>query len=166
VSFSGGATDTQDGTLAASRLSWSLVLQHCDSGGNCHQHPLQTWTGVASGSFSAPDHSYPSWLELRLTATDSGGLTDTETLRLDPQTVTLTFQTIPGGLQLTVGGITGTATFSRTVIVGSANTVSAISPQTKGSKTYTFSSWSDGGAQTHTITAPATAATYSARFRR
>jgi glucose/arabinose dehydrogenase len=166
VSFSGGATDTQDGTLAASRLSWSLVLQHCDSGGNCHQHPLQTWTGVASGSFSAPDHSYPSWLELRLTATDSGGLTDTETLRLDPQTVTLTFQTIPGGLQLTVGGITGTATFNRTVIVGSANTVSAISPQTKGSKTYFFSSWSDGGAQTHTITAPATAATYSARFRR
>jgi PKD repeat protein len=166
VSFSGGATDTQDGTLAASRLSWSLVLQHCDSGGNCHQHPLQTWTGVASGSFSAPDHSYPSWLELRLTATDSGGLTDTETLRLDPQTVTLTFQTIPGGLQLTVGGTTGTATFTRTVIVGSANTVSAISPQTKGSKTYIFSSWSDGGAQTHTITAPATAATYSARFRR
>jgi glucose/arabinose dehydrogenase len=166
VSFSGGATDTQDGTLAASRLSWSLVLQHCDSGGNCHQHPLQTWTGVASGSFSAPDHSYPSWLELRLTATDSGGLTDTETLRLDPQTVTLTFQTVPGGLQLTVGGTTGTATFNRTVIVGSANTVSAISPQTKGSKTYTFSSWSDGGAQTHTITAPATAATYSARFRR
>ena len=32
---------------------------------------------VASGSFTAPDHEYPSYLELRLTATDSGGLTDT-----------------------------------------------------------------------------------------
>ena len=32
-------------------------------------------------------------------------------------------------------------------------------------KTYIFSSWSDGGAQTHTITAPATNATYTARFR-
>ena len=29
---------------------------------------------VASGSFVAPDHEYPSYLELRLTATDSGGL--------------------------------------------------------------------------------------------
>ena len=39
------------------------------------------------------------------------------------------------------------------------------SPQTKGSKTYTFVSWSDGGAQTHNIVAPATATTYTARFR-
>jgi hypothetical protein len=29
---------------------------------------------VASGSFTAPDHEYPSYLELRLAATDSGGL--------------------------------------------------------------------------------------------
>ena len=49
--------------------------------------------------------------------------------------------------------------------MGSTNTVSAITPQTKGKKTYTFSSWSDGGAQTHIITAPATNATYTARFR-
>jgi hypothetical protein len=120
---------------------------------------------VASGSFVAPDHEYPSHLELRLTATDSGGLTDTESLQLDPRTVVLMFQTHPGGLQLAVNSTPGTATFSRTVIVGSSNTISAISPQTKGRKTYTFSSWSDGGAQTHTITAPATATTYTARFR-
>ena len=31
VSFSGGATDPQSGTLPASALSWSLVLHHCDS---------------------------------------------------------------------------------------------------------------------------------------
>ena len=29
---------------------------------------MQTFTGVASGSFSAPDHDYPSSLELQLTA--------------------------------------------------------------------------------------------------
>jgi glucose/arabinose dehydrogenase len=166
ISFSGRATDPQDGTLPASALSWSLVLQHCFSASNCHAHPLQTWPGVASGSFSAPDHGYPSYLELTLTATDSGGLTDTETVRLDPLTVNLTFQTTPGGLQLTVGGTTGTSSFTRTVIVGSTNTVSAPTPQTKGPNTYAFSSWSDGGAQTHTIVAPATAATYTARFRK
>jgi hypothetical protein len=51
------------------------------------------------------------------------------------------------------------------VIIGSTNTISAVSPQTKGKRTYQFSSWSDGGAQTHGITAPATATTYTARFK-
>ena len=155
ITFSGSATDAQDGTLPASALTWQLVLQHCPS--NCHQHPVQTFAGVASGSFTAPDHEYPSYLELRLTATDSGGLTDTKTVRLDPRTVVLTFQTTPGGLKLAVNGSQATATFSRTVIVGSTNTISAISPQTQGPKSYSFISWSDGGAQTHNIVAPANA---------
>jgi PKD repeat protein len=162
ISFSGSATDQQDGALPASALRWELILNHCPS--NCHTHLVQTFTG-ASGSFTAPDHEYPSYLELRLTATDSGGLTGTRTARLDPRTVVLTFQTSPGGLRLAVNGSAATATFSRTVIVGSSNTISAISPQPKGNKTYTFSSWSDGGGQTHSITAPATAATWTARFR-
>ena len=163
ISFSGSATDQQDGTIPASGLSWKLIQQHCPT--NCHQHELQTFSGVASGSFTAPDHEYPSYLELTLTATDSGGLTGTRTLRLDPRTVVLSFQTTPGGLKLTFNGTESTATFTRTVIVGSANTVSAVTPQTKGGKSYTFTSWSDGGAPTHVIVAPATAATYTARFR-
>jgi glucose/arabinose dehydrogenase len=163
INFSGHATDAQDGTLPASALSWKLTMQHCPS--NCHSHDLQTIVGKANGSFTAPDHEYPSYLELQLTATDSGGLTDTKTIRLDPRTVTLTFSSIPGGLRLAVNGTAGTASFTRTVIQGSTNTVSAITPQNKGKKNYAFSSWSDGGAQTHTITAPATNATYTARFR-
>src|SRR5262249_36891623 len=38
VNFSGSAQDTEDGTLPASRLSWSLVMHHCPS--NCHTHPV------------------------------------------------------------------------------------------------------------------------------
>jgi glucose/arabinose dehydrogenase len=163
ISFSGSATDPQDGTLPPSALKWDLILQHCPS--NCHTHPVQSFAGVASGSFTAPDHEYPSHLELRLTATDSSGLSHTVTRRLDPQTVTLSFQTNPGGLQLTVGPTTSTATFTRTVIVGSRNSISAPSPQIKGKKNLIFASWSDGGAQAHDIIAPATATTYTARFR-
>jgi glucose/arabinose dehydrogenase len=163
ISFSGSATDAQDGNLPASALTWQLNLQHCPS--NCHTHPIQTYVGTASGSFTAPDHEYPSYFELTLTATDSGGLKDTKTLRLDPKTVALTFQTTPAGLQLAVNGTQAKATFTRTVIVGSTNTISAVSPQLKGQKNYAFSSWSDGGAQTHNIVAPATATTYTARFR-
>ena len=163
INFSGSASDPQDGPLAPSALSWSLVLQHCPS--NCHPHVIQTFQGVSSGSFAAPDHEYPSYLELTLSATDSGGLTDTETLRLDPRTVALTFQTTPGGLRLTVNGTEAQAAFSRTVIIGSTNSISAASPQVKGKKTYGWVSWSDGGARAHDIVAPATATTYTARFR-
>jgi glucose/arabinose dehydrogenase len=163
LTFSGSATDAQDGTLPASAYRWDLVMQHCPS--NCHAHPVQSFVGVTAGSFTAPDHEYPSYLELRLTVTDSGGLTDTRTLRLDPRTVALTFQTTPGGLSLVVNATASKASFSRTVIVGSTNTISAPTPQNKGAKTYRFASWSDGGAQTHTVVAPATATTYSARYR-
>ena len=164
INFSGSATDPEDGTLPPSAMSWALTLQHCPS--HCHPHPLQTFPGVTGGLFSAPDHEYPSYLELQLTVTDSGGLQDTETLRLDPRTVVLTFQSIPSGLQLTVGGSTATATFTRTVIVGSIVPISAPSPQTLGVRTYNFVSWSDGGAQTHNIEAPANPTTYTARYRK
>jgi glucose/arabinose dehydrogenase len=162
ISFSGHATDPDDGQLGASALLWSLVLQHCPS--NCHTHTLQSFPATASGSFTAPDHEFPSYLELSLTATDSTGLTHTATRRLDPRTVPLTFQTSPTGLTLTVGGSPATAPFTRTVIVGSSNSITAPSPQALGSTSYQFTGWSDGGAQTHNIVAPATPTTYTASY--
>jgi glucose/arabinose dehydrogenase len=164
IGFSGSATDTQDGALPASALSWNLRIEHCPS--NCHTHSVQNWEDVASGSFVAPDHEYPSYLLLTLTATDSGGLSASTTRRLDPQTVTLTFTSDPGKAKLTIGSFTGTATFTRTVIVGSTNSISAVTPQRIRGKTYVFSSWSDGGAQTHAIVAPTSPTTYSATFVR
>jgi glucose/arabinose dehydrogenase len=162
ISFSGSATDPEDGTLPASALTWSLVLQHCPS--TCHTHQLQTWTGVASGSFPAPDHEYPSYLELTLTARDSAGVAASTTVRLDPQTVVLSFQTAPTGLALAVNQTSSTAPFTRTVIVGSSNSVTGTSPQTLGGVQYAFASWSDGLAQSHTIVAPATNSTYIANY--
>jgi hypothetical protein len=50
------------------------------------------------------------------------------------------------------------------VIVGSNNLISANTPQTSGTTTFNFASWSDGGAQSHNIIAPATAATYNATY--
>jgi glucose/arabinose dehydrogenase len=162
ISFSGHATDAQDGALPASRLSWSLVINHCPS--NCHTHPLQDFAGVAGGTFPAPDHEYPVSLSLVLTAADSAGVTASTSRVLDPATVDLTFATDPGGLQLSVGPDTVTAPVTRRVIVGSSNSVSAPSPQTLGSASHSFEAWSDGGAATHNIVAPAAPATYTARF--
>ncbi len=162
ITFSGHATDAQSGTLGASALTWSLVLQHCPS--TCHEHPLQTFSGTASGSFVAPDHEYPSHLELRLTATDPGGLSNTTSRRLDPQTVELTFGSSPAGLTLAVGSTSQPTPFTRTAIVGSTLSVSAPSPQAIGGTAYEFVSWSDGGAQTHNLVANASGS-YVATYR-
>jgi uncharacterized repeat protein (TIGR01451 family) len=152
IAFSGGATDAEDGTLAASRLSWAIVQHHCPVNPNdCHTHTVQTIPGVASGTITAPDHDYPSWLELVLTATDSGGLTSTASVRLDPKTAVLSFATVPTGLQLSVGATTSTAPFQRTVIQGSRTTLTAPAQQTLGGTTYNFQSWSDGGARSHDV---------------
>jgi glucose/arabinose dehydrogenase len=169
IPFSGHATDVQDGTLPASALSWSLILHHCFTPTDCHTHLIQTVNGVSSGSFTAPDHEYPCWLEVQLTATDSGGLTSATSVRLDPKTVVLTFRTNPGGLNLSdlvVNEAPRTTPFSVTVVVGSANSVSAPSPQPFNRATYYFLSWSDGGPQSHTITAPAVNTTYTATYRK
>ncbi|UWP83836.1 PQQ-dependent sugar dehydrogenase [Dactylosporangium fulvum] len=164
INFSGHATDPQQGTLPASALNWTIVLHHCSSPGVCHEHPMQTLTGVASGTLTAPDHEYPSYLEFRLTATDAGGLTSTTTVNVQPKTVDLTFVSNPAGLQLTVGATSATAPFTRTVIQGSTNTVSAPTPQNQNGVPQAFASWSDGGAQTHVVTAPTTDRTYTANY--
>jgi PKD repeat protein len=169
VGFSGHATDVQDGSLPASALKWALILHHCFTPSDCHTHLIQTINGVAAGSFTAPDHEYPCWLELQLTATDSGGLASTTSVRLDPKTVVLTFKSNPGGLALSdmvVNEAPRTTPFSVTVVVGSANSVSAPSPQQFNKSTYYFISWSDGGPPSHTITAPAVNTTYTATYRK
>jgi glucose/arabinose dehydrogenase/PKD repeat protein len=163
IPFFGSATDEDEGALPADQLSWSLIMHHCPSG--CHEHPEQNFAGVASGEFVAPDHEYPSHLELRLTATDSGGLTDTERVRLDPKTVDLSFRSTPVGLKLAVGSSQATTPFSREVIVGSANSISAPTPQTLTGTVYAFASWSDGGAQTHNVVAGTEPSTYTATYR-
>ena len=55
--------------------------------------------------------------------------------------------------------------FTATVIEGSANTLSAPTPQAFSGGTYDFQSWSDGGVGTHGITAAA-AGTYTATYAR
>jgi glucose/arabinose dehydrogenase len=157
VSFSGSATDNGGNPIPAGDLSWSLVLRHGECP-LCHTHPLSTFPGVSSGSFNAPDHEYPSSLELSLTATDSGGLRGTERVVLQPQTTTLRLESQPSGLTLGLNSETQETPFSRTVIVGSTNTISAPSPQDLDGHWF-WESWSDDGAQTHDVTAPSGAST-------
>jgi glucose/arabinose dehydrogenase len=166
INFSGHATDGQEGTLPAADLSWTIILHHCTTDlSSCHTHSLQTYSGVSGGSFVAPDHEYPAYLEIQLTATDSGGLQNTASVLLYPTTVNLSFNSSPSGLQLVFNGTSIATRFSRTVIAKSNNSVSAPSQQVLGGTTYEFTSWSDSptAPATRTIVADTTA-TYTANY--
>jgi hypothetical protein len=69
-----------------------------------------------------------------------------------PAQSTVTIQTSPAGRQITVGGVNQNTPYYWTCSSGSI-AVGVSSPQSGGTGTqYVYGSWSDGGAQSHTIT--------------
>ncbi len=77
-------------------------MQHCPS--DCHTHTLQQYEGVASGQFVAPDHEYPSYLELRLTVRDAAGANKHGDRRVAARRRRPHVrESAPAGLQLVVG---------------------------------------------------------------
>ena len=166
IFFQGRGTDAEDGTVDVANLTWQLILHHCQLGGGCHEHTIQTFEGVPNGTFVAPDHEYPAHLELRLTVSDSGGLSNTGSLLLYPRTSRLTIQTQPAGLEIAVGTMpSATTPFTHDAIEASQITLDAGSPQTVGGTVYEFVSWSDGGSRTHVVAVGAADATYTAVFQ-
>ena len=150
IEFSGSADD-QQGAIPASSFEWTVFIDHCPS--NCHQHEMQQFEGVTEDSFTAPDHEYPSSLRIELTVTDAGGLSDTESVSIDPRTVDVTLESAPPGLEVGLDQAVQAAPFTRTVIEGSQHTVIAPTKQTLDGQMYFFGSWSDDGAATHNVIA-------------
>jgi glucose/arabinose dehydrogenase/PKD repeat protein len=155
----GAATDAQDGTLAASNLSWTVIRHHAT-----HTHPYfgpvagngSSFTGPAPEDLLAATNSS---IEVQLTATDSKGASATVSRIVSPKLVNLSFATKPTGLTLAVNGTTFVAPRTWTAWEGWNITVDA-----PGNSGYAFTSWSDGAPSTHTIVTPAAASTYTATF--
>ena len=79
--------------------------------------------------------------------------------------VSVTVTTSPANLSITVDGVTSTAPQSFNWVVGSSHTIATTSPQNvSGGTEQVFSSWSDGGAISHSVTAPSASTTYTASF--
>jgi hypothetical protein len=78
----------------------------------------------------------------------------------------LTLLTQPSSLNLTFDGLTVATPHVVESVVGTTHTIGAPSSQRLGKNNYRFLSWSDGGAQTHTITTPTVDTTYTAVYQR
>ena len=140
------------GRCPASAFTWNIDFLH-----EGHVHPGTPITGVKSGTFTIPttghDFSGNTRYRVTLTVTDASGLTATQSVLIYPRKVNLTFDAAPSGFTLYLDGIAKTTPFVYDTLVGFNHTVEARN-QSSGGSTYTFTSWSDGGAQTHTIVVP------------
>ncbi len=162
IEFEGSASDAQDGNLAGTSLDWSTRLYHCPSA--CHAHPLQAFPAVGSGTLIAPDHDYPAYIDLTLTARDSRGLSATETISLYPRPVELEIASDPAGVTLTAGLLTQPGPFEMTAIDGSHITLSAPAGAEFSGESYAWQGWSDGGARVHAIEVDESVTQYVATY--
>jgi uncharacterized protein (TIGR03437 family) len=89
--------------------------------------------------------------------------TYTYNLKATTNQPTFTVTTNPAGRTIVVDGANLTAPQTFNWTPGSSHTLGAPSPQGSGAR-YLYSNWSDGGAQTHTVTAPNTSTTYTANY--
>jgi hypothetical protein len=79
--------------------------------------------------------------------------------------ITQTVTTSPAGLQIIVDGTPYTAPQAFNWLPGTSHTIGVSSPQSGGTGIrYEYNSWSDGGAQTHTVLTPAGDITYTSYF--
>jgi glucose/arabinose dehydrogenase len=172
VTLTGVATDSR-GIDISSSLQWNVLLHHVpfELPGGEHTHPFFSGTGndLVSPPLPGPedlDAAPLSFLEIRLTAHDSQGMTQTVTQTLQPERVALTFATEPAGLPIFVRSVAITNTRTITSWAGWVLTLSAPTIQRDSAgNTWTFSSWSDGGDATHLYTTPHAAATIVATYQ-
>lgn len=164
IAYSAVATDPGEGQLPADRFQWDLLIHHCTNELSCHEHHLWTRTGQTSGSFEAPDHGYPSHLELRVRVEDLYGAADSDSVLIYPESVTITMESRPAGVPLSLVDSTRETPYSTEVIVGSRNTISAPETYEDASGEWRFIRWLHGGALSHSIHAPTTDTTYTAVF--
>lgn len=158
--YSGTATDPEDGNLPASAFTWRIDLHHND-----HWHPgiIPAFSGQKSGSFTIPTGGETSanvFYRISLIVTDSAGAESTSFVDIVPNTSVMTFRTNPPGLQTMIDG---QPMADGTTVQGVVNMPRMISAPAQGG--YDFQSWSDGGSATHSITTPATDTTFTANFK-
>lgn len=164
IVYAGTGSDPEDGTLPAGAFTWQVDFHH-----NTHSHPFVAPTsGAAGGSFTIPTAGETAsnvWYRITLTVQDSGGLTATTTRDVVPVVSTVTLETNPAGLQVTLDGTPQAGPVVFDGVAGLLRSLGVASPQTLGGTTYTFVSWSDGGAASHSISTPSANTTYTATFQ-
>lgn len=166
LSFSGSATDEEDGQLQVADLTWSVNFHHDE-----HFHPaLAPTPGVADANFVIPKSGETSsnvWFRIYLTATDHDTPALSKTVYQDvfPQKSVMNVNTVPPGLEVLLDGQTIVAPYTFTGVVGITRSLEGPLSQTNDDSTYVFKSWSDPSSDRVIIfDTPAADKTFTATF--
>ncbi|MCR2793002.1 PQQ-dependent sugar dehydrogenase [Microbacterium sp. zg.Y625] len=152
MTFTGSGTDPGVGALPGSALSWNIEFLHDD-----HAHPAASGTG-ASITYKVPtsghDFSGNTRYRVTLTVRDADGLIGTSTITVWPRKTKVQV-TSNAASTITVDEVTQNLPFDIDSVLNFQHTISVPATVCQTGTTRQFSSWSDGGARTHTITVTA-----------
>jgi glucose/arabinose dehydrogenase len=153
IEYEATATDPDDDSLGSTTHPltphWQFSIEHCPSG--CHRHPLSS-SDTTSGTLNAESDGYPSHLHMEFTATDSRGLSTSDSVEVFPKVIEMSIKSDPPGIPLSLNGVSSPDPLGSSMIAGESVTVSAPARAKLSGTEYTFSSWSDGGTLTHEVT--------------
>ncbi len=163
IAYAGVARDYSDALLPTNSYSWTATFSH-DSIVDPFFGPLNN---VTNGTMTIPTNGAATtnvFYRLNLTVTDTNGNQQSTFVDVLPRLSTLNLETVPAGLQVSLDGQSMTTPTSAVRVVGMTRTLSAPSPQNVSGSNYNFVVWSHGGAQTHNVSVPTNATTYTASF--
>ena len=144
LTFSGVATDPEDGPLDASHLTWEVVFHHND-----HVHPaMPPLQGVAAGTYTIPrvgETSHNVWYRVYLTATDSQGFTQRTYKDYHPQVVLVRLQSDPPNVPVRLEGKIVETPFVFPAVAGTTRVTEAVtSTRLSPEQLLIFDQWSTG----------------------
>ncbi|BBZ31538.1 PQQ-dependent sugar dehydrogenase [Mycolicibacterium confluentis] len=161
VTFGATATDAEDDTLPDSAYKWTVIFHHAD-----HVHPYQDNIVGPNGSvyLSTSNHNVDTtYYEIKLTVTDSEGLSTTKSTFIYPNLVELTFGSNNPDAVYTIDGVPHKGTYTETAVVGVVREIDIPSPQTINGQVV-YGNWSNGGGTKQTISTPGEDTGYNAVF--
>ena len=145
IQLRGSATDTEDGTLPGTSLSWTVIKHH-----STHTHPFLSPTTGSSVDIVAPapedaSAASTSYLEVDLTATDSPGLSRTTTLDAAALERHRHARDEPG--RAATRAVRADRTVDAPGLGGLELALNAPDQNDTSGKGWVFTGWSDGGAR-------------------
>lgn len=164
------ATDDDDGNLPDSALTWEAFLHHIDiiDTNFAHEHPLLAPTKGRTATFTAPKQedifAGHSRLEIRLTATDSQGLSSVYTQILQPSRSHVTFNSEPPGLKIVANSAELKTPI--TLEMWEGYTINLKAPQTQKGATskLSFMRWENGNDREHSVVVAGESMTMTATY--
>jgi glucose/arabinose dehydrogenase len=156
------ATDGVGNDISDGNYSTEIIFHH-----DTHIHPFYGPAAGRAHQATIPTTGEPdpdTWFEIKVTATDTNGLSTTETVNIYPELSAYTIDTVPTGLTILLDGIPITTPDTRSSVVNFQRQLEAPLSQTLNDQTYQFSHWSTGQPRIHTFTNPTTDSNHVAHY--